>query len=126
MEKDIKLRKFIATTIREYLSENIDIKKKSFNNDIILISDYEDGVYVITARHNIVGEIARATFEHSNKLGGWYGNDSFVDKRYRRIGIMSAIYDFAEELIGEKLIPSLTLSRNMKKFWDKRNVKSKN
>lgn len=35
---------------------------------------------------------------------------------------MSAIYDFAEELIGEKLIPSLTLSRNMKKFWDKRNV----
>lgn len=118
----MEMRKFIVTTIREYLNENLDIKKKSFNNDITLISDYDDAIYVIIARHNINGEIARATFEHSNKLGGWYGNDVFVDKRYRRIGIMSGIYDFAEELIGEKLVPSLTLSRNMKKFWDNRNV----
>lgn len=34
---------------------------------------------------------------------------------------MTNIYNFAEELIGQKLIPSLSLSNNMKKFWDKRN-----
>jgi len=116
-----ELKQFIKTTIRECLNENYDIKKKQFNDDIQLISDQEDGVYVITARHNKVGEIARATIEYSKKLNGWYGNDVFVDKNFRRIGIMTSIYDFAEELIGEKIIPSLSLINTMKKFWNKRN-----
>lgn len=113
-------RKFIATTIREYMNENYNIVKKQFNKEIELISDYDDGIYVITARHIVDGEIGRATFSYSKKIGGWYGNDVSVLKKYRRIGIMTSIYDFAEELIGEKLKPSLSLSKNMKNLWYKR------
>jgi hypothetical protein len=78
-------------------------------------------VYVIIAKHKSIGELARVTFDYSKKLNGWYGNDVSVDKNFRRFGMMTAIYDFAEELIGEKLVPSLSLSSNMKKFWNKRN-----
>jgi hypothetical protein len=116
----MQLRKIIATIIREYLNENYNIEKKIFNSEITLISDYEDGVYVITAQHINNGEIARAIFSYSKKVGGWYGNDVSVNKNFRRIGIMSSIYDFAEELIGEKLKPSFSLSRNMKMFWGNR------
>jgi YesN/AraC family two-component response regulator len=79
---------------------------------------------VIIAKHNDIGEIARATFSYSKKLNGWYGNDVSVNKKFRRKGIMSAIYNFAEKLIGEKLKPSLSLSNNMKKFWKNRNYLS--
>jgi hypothetical protein len=119
----MELRKIIATTICEYLNDNYDIKKKKFNNEITLISYYEDNVYVIIAQHINNSEIARTTFSYSKKLGGWYGNDVFVDKNFRKIGILTAIYDFVEELIGEKLTPSFSLSRNMKKFWANRNLK---
>ena len=120
----MELRKFIATTIREYLNENYDIKKKYFNNEIELISDFDDDVYVITARHIVDGEIARATFSYSKKIGGWYGNDVNVSKKYRRIGLMTNIYKFAEELIGQKLRPSLSLSKNMERFWNKRQIEA--
>jgi hypothetical protein len=102
------------------LNDSYNITKKQFNAEIILISDFEDDIYTITARHINAGEIARATFSHSKKIGGWYGNDVNVTSKYRRIGLMTNIYNYAEELIGENLKQSLSLSKNMKKFWAKR------
>ena len=57
---------------------------------------------------------------YSDWVNGWFGNDAFVDKNFRRMGIITAIYEFAEEIIVEKLVPSLSLSPNMEKFWSKR------
>jgi hypothetical protein len=92
--------------------------KKPFSTiiDLILYYDKADNFYIGTA---VVKnkEIARATFEYSKKLGGWFGNDIIVKSQYRRKGIMTAIYDWVEEKTNSKIVRSLSLSKDSKAFW---------
>jgi len=95
--------------------------KKTFSTivDLILYYDKSDNFYIGTAVIDNK-EIARATFEYSKKLGGWFGNDIVVKPQYRRKGIMTAIYDWVEEKTNSKIIPSLSLSKDAKGFWSSR------
>lgn len=101
-------------------SDELTIKKPfSTIIDLILYYDKSDKFYIGTAVIDNK-EIARATFEYSKKLGGWFGNDIVVKPQYRRKGIMSAIYDWVEEKTNSKIIPSLSLSKDAKGFWSSR------
>ena len=95
--------------------------KKPFSTivDLILFYDKYDNFYIATA---VIGnkEIARATFEYSKKLGGWFGNDIIVKPQYRRKGLMTALYDWVEEKTNSKIVPSLSLSKDAKGFWNSR------
>ena len=67
-----------------------------------------------------INAIARAVFnvDFENKtFSGFSENQSIsVDEEYRRIGIATAITDFAEEKLGMKYVPSKLLSEEMKGF----------
>ena len=101
-------------------NEELTTKKHfSTNIDLILYYDKIDNFYVGTAVVNNK-EIARATFEYSKKLGGWFGNDINVVKMHRRKGVMTAMYDWVEEKTNSKIVPSLSLSKDAKLYWDSR------
>lgn len=101
-------------------SDELTIKKPfSTIVDLILYYDKSDKFYIGTAVIDNK-EIARATFEHSNKLGGWFGNDIFVKPQYRRKGIMTSIYDWMQEKTNSKIVPSLSLSKDATEFWGSR------
>ena len=51
--------------------------------------------------------------------GAWTGDIVHVYPQFRRQGIATKIYDYAEDLVG-KIIPSKTLKPKGKKFWDNR------
>jgi GNAT superfamily N-acetyltransferase len=51
--------------------------------------------------------------------GAWTGDIVHVYPQFRRQGISTKIYDYAEDLVG-KIIPSKTLKPKGKKFWDNR------
>lgn len=95
--------------------------KKSFSTivHLLLYYDKSDKFYIGTAVIDNK-EIARATFEYSKKLGGWFGNDIVVNPQYRRKGIMTAIYEWVEEKTNSKIVPSLSLSKDAKGFWSSR------
>jgi GNAT superfamily N-acetyltransferase len=71
-----------------------------------------------------IDEIARAFFNvdyNTKTFSGYSENQSiFVDEEYRRLGIATAITDFAEEKLGMKYLPSKLLSPEMQKFVDNR------
>jgi len=101
-------------------SDEITIKKPfSTTVDLILYYDKSDNFYIGTAVIDNK-EIARATFEYSKKLGGWFGNDIVVKPQYRRKGIMTSIYDWVEAKTNSKIVPSLSLSKDAKGFWSSR------
>jgi len=83
--KNMQLRKFIATTIREYLNENI--------NDDITISDYVhtgfiDGkVFKIDGGRLIIGK-----YSYKKPYGIV---DLFVDEEFRRKGIATKLIKYA-------------------------------
>ena len=54
------------------------------------------------------------------KNGKWKGNDLEVDKKYRRKGLATAMYDYADEQ-GHNLTPTKSLKPDGIKFWQKRN-----
>jgi hypothetical protein len=101
-------------------SDELTIKKPfSTIVDLILYYDKSNNFYIGTAVIDNK-EIARATFEYSKKLGGWFGNDIAVKPQYRRKGIMTSIYDWVEEKTNSKIVPSLSLSKDAKGFWSSR------
>lgn len=51
--------------------------------------------------------------------GVWTGDIVHVYPQFRRQGIATKIYDYAEDLVG-KIIPSKTLKPKGKKFWSNR------
>jgi hypothetical protein len=101
----MKKKKFIATTIKKYLNENQDynFKKKYITDVIQLISDYDDDdddIYVIIAKHNDIGEIARATFSYSKKLNGWY-SDFWYTRNGHGVGFLDRQEEYGEELANK-------------------------
>ena len=65
-------------------------------------------------------QIATAMFEKSKRLGGWCGNEIEVDKKYRRKGIMTELYNWVEEKINQKIVPTKTLTNASRAFWKNR------
>jgi ribosomal protein S18 acetylase RimI-like enzyme len=52
--------------------------------------------------------------------GGFYAIDASVAPEFRRMGVATAMYDSAEERLGE-LIPSEHQTADAKAFWKARN-----
>jgi hypothetical protein len=45
-----------------------------------------------------------------------------IEHKYRRLGLATKLYEYIEELIGEKIKPSpIKQSPEIKQFWNKRN-----
>jgi hypothetical protein len=133
------LREFIKATIIEYLNENfksIPIDKEYFD----FISDWKqikiDGVTFDFMRLNGVdenkfiieiegvGEIGSASLNcYDKNFDGCYLDNIRIDSKYRRLGLATKMYEYIEELIGEKLKPSpIKQSQEIKGFWKKLNV----
>lgn len=68
-------------------------------------------------------EIANANFDYSIDLSGWAGSNIVVNESFRRIGIMSAIYDWVEQETHTRLVPSNFLTEEAELFWESRNKK---
>ncbi len=83
------MRKFIKTSIREFLNEQ-NSNKFSLNMKII------DDEYFITAtiNHTIIGKL---TFIKSEYKPNLISTSVVVNPNYRRIGVATAMYDFAEK-----------------------------
>ena len=133
------LKKFIATTIREYLNENfkpmqidsdisdfildwkqININGKSFN--FMRLNGVDKNKFVIEI--DVDGEIGSASLNcYDKNFDGCYLDNIRIDTKYRRIGLASKMYEYIEGLIGEKLKPSpIKQSPEIKGFWNKKNV----
>ena len=135
----MEFRKFIATTIREYLNENfkpmqidsdisdfiLDWKQITINGKLfnfMRLNGVDKNKFVIETDAD--GEIGSASLNcYDKNFDGCYLDNIRIDHKYRRIGLASKMYEYIEGLIGEKLKPSpIKQSPEIKKFWDKKNV----
>lgn len=136
----MELRKFIATTIREYLNENF--KPMEINPRSRMILDDWKQITINGITFNFMrlkvgktsnkfsikvageGEIGSASLNcYDNNFDGCYLDNIRIDPKYRRIGLATKMYEYIEELIGEKLKPSpIKQSLEIKGFWNKKNV----
>jgi predicted N-acetyltransferase YhbS len=108
------LKKFIATTIREYLNENKI-------NDIEFSLKNVDDEYVVLSKINnkIIGELRfiKSKYKPVLKAGS-----VVVQPNYRRKGIATAMYDFAEKQLNLKFEKNTdVLTPDGKLFWSSRN-----
>ena len=65
------------------------------------------------------GLIAYITLEVNPDEDTMSSQDTWVDKRWRRMGLATKMYDWAQEL-GNTVIPSSTLQPDGKEFWKNR------
>jgi hypothetical protein len=79
------LRKFIVTTIREYINENLNIDDWFGDSEVV----GEDGnplvVYHFTNREFNKFDISKARTSGYSNLGFWFGSDEDKSKEYGRI-----------------------------------------
>ena len=69
-----------------------------------------------------IGEIGKASLNcYDKNFDGCYLDNIRIDSKYRRLGLATKLYEYIEDLIGEKLKPSpIKQSREIINFWDKR------
>lgn len=102
---------------KEFSDFILDYKQIEINGLIFKFLFLNDNSIVI--ENNSDGEIGKASLNSEGYL-----NNIRIDSKYRRIGLATKIYEYIEELIGKKLKPSpIKQSQEIKKFWDKRNLK---
>ena len=133
------IKRIIESTIKEYLNENfkpmqidsdisdfildwkqIKINGESFN--FMRLNGSDKNKFVIET--DVDGEIGTASLNcYDKNFDGCYLDNIRIDTKYRRIGLASKMYEYIEELIGEKLKPSpIKQSPEIKGFWNKKNV----
>ena len=121
ISKAIKLRyKFnkMETIIIDN-KEEITIQKDYSGITLELFYCKESNFYMATAI--VEGKkIATSMFEYAKWLGGWCGNEIEVDKKYRRQGIMTELYNWVESKVNEKIVPTKTLTKASRAFWENR------
>ena len=129
----------MLTILGEYLNENfkpmpidteisdfiLDWKQLTINNvnyDFLRLNGVDKHKFVIEV--DGVGEIGRAILNcYDTKFDGCYLDKIEIESKYRRIGLGTKLYEYIEELIGEKLHESPNKQSNkIKQFWNKRNV----
>jgi ribosomal protein S18 acetylase RimI-like enzyme len=132
----MELRKFISTTIREYLNENfqsmyIDKENSDFISDwkqikingttfdFMRVNGSDKHKFIIEV--DGIGEIGRASLNcYDKNFDGCYLDNIRINHEYRRIGLATKLYEYIEELIGEKIKPSpIKQSPEIKQFWNK-------
>ena len=71
-----------------------------------------------------IGEIGNASLNcYDENFDGCYLDNIRIEPKYRRLGLATKLYEYIEDLNGEKLKPSPTKqSPEIRKFWDKKNV----
>lgn len=137
----MKLIKIITTTIREYLNENfksmkidddisdfimdwkqIEINGKTF--DFIRLNGIDKNKFIIET--DVDGEIGNASLNcYDKNFDGCYLDNIRISPKYRRLGLATKMYEYIEELIGEKLKPSpIKQSKEIKGFWNKRLIQA--
>ncbi len=140
MEKfiNMKLKNIIDITIDEYLNENfksIPINKENSDfildwkqiiiNDIVFnfmrLNGTNKNKFIIEVEG--IGEVGSASLNCYNKnFDGCYLDNIRIDPNYRRIGLATKLYEYIEDLIGEKLKQSpIKQSPEIKHHWNKRN-----
>ena len=133
------IKRIIESSIKEYLNENfkpmqidsdisdfildwkqIKINGESFN--FMRLNGVDKNKFVIET--DVDGEIGTASLNcYDKNFDGCYLDNIRIDTKYRRIGLASKMYEYIEELIGEKLKPSpIKQSPEIKGFWNKKNV----
>ncbi len=100
-------------------NNELTVSKSYKEFELVLFYDKADNFYVATAKMN-GKQIATATFANSKRMGGWCGTDISVAKKFRRLGIMSQLYNWVEASVGSKLVPTKTLTNDSKLFWANR------
>jgi ribosomal protein S18 acetylase RimI-like enzyme len=134
----MEFRKLIATTIREYINENFEsipideeisdfisdwkqIKINGVTFDFMRLNGMDGNQFVIEI--DGVGGIGSASLNcYDKNFDGCYLDNIRIDSKYRRLGLATKMYEYIEELIGEKLKPSpIKQSQEIRGFWNKRN-----
>jgi len=129
-------KKFIATSIRKYLNENftpmkidndisefiLDWKQITINGvkfNFMHLNSHGKNKFIIEV--DGVGEIGSASLNcYDKNFDGCYLDNIRIDHEYRRIGLATKLYEYIEELIGEKIKPSpIKQSPEIKQFWNK-------
>ena len=106
-------------TIIRNTHEEITIQKQYKDFTLELFYCKETNFYMATA-NTAKKQIATAMFENSNRLGGWCGNEIEVNKKYRRLGIMTELYNWVESKVNKKIVPTRTRTKACKAFWNAR------
>jgi GNAT superfamily N-acetyltransferase len=108
------LKQFIKTTIREFLNE------RKLDDYSLSIKKIEDDYFVLAKKGNI--EVGKLSFIISKFKPKLIGTSVVVNPNYRRLGIATDMYNFAENKLNMKFIPNENvLTPDGKKFWDSRN-----
>lgn len=106
----MRAQEFIILIVED--RESTQIKRNGIDlspllsNDMLYINASKDGT-----------DLGGARFRKIN--GVWTGDILHVYKPFRRQGIATIIYNYAEELVGN-IVPSKTLKPKGKKFWSNR------
>jgi len=134
----MELKSFIKSSIRKHLNENfkpmkidddikgwildwkqITINDTQFNFMRLIGSDKNKFVIEV----DDIGEIGSASLNcYDKNFDGCYLDNIRIDHKYRRLGLATKLYEYIEELIGQKIKPSpIKQSPEIKQFWNKRN-----
>jgi len=108
------LKQFIKTTIREFLNES------KLDDYSLSIKKIDDDYFVLAKKGNT--EVGKLSFIISKFKPKLIATSVVVDPNYRRLGIATAMYNFAENKLNMKFIPNENvLTPDGKKFWSSRN-----
>jgi hypothetical protein len=140
------LRKFIVTTIREYLNEAYDDVSMDYIKSLKKLDDYSDyddkiviggNIYLNIIPKNDYWFLWGKIIVFDNSDGTEIGNATYgkekesslmkasIDVRSdkRRLGIASNMYQWIEKLTGEKLYPDTPHSKSAEALWNNPNRK---
>lgn len=133
----MELKNFIKSSIRKHLNENfkpmkidddikgwiLDWKQITINDtqfNFMRLNGSDKNKFVIEV--DDIGEIGSASLNcYDKNFDGCYLDNIRIDHKYRRLGLATKLYEYIEELIGEKIKPSpIKQSPEIKQFWNKR------
>lgn len=134
----MEIKNFIKSSVRKYLNENfkpmkidddikgwiLDWKQITINDtqfNFMRLNGSDKNKFVIEV--DDIGEIGSASLNcYDKNFDGCYLDNIRIDHKYRRLGLATKLYEYIEELIGEKIKPSpIKQSPEIKQFWNKRN-----
>ena len=110
----------IDKEISDFISDWKQIKINDTTFDFMRLNGVDKNKFSIEV--DDVGEIGGASLNcYDKNFDGCYLDNIRIDHKYRRLGLATKMYEYIEELIGEKLKPSpIKQSQEIKGFWKNR------
>lgn len=111
------LEKIEAAVTKNYVKENLKLsmRKKHVDNG--------EEILTVTARlPNVVHSVGDAEFLLNTKTKLLKALEIGVDEDFRRLGIATLIYDYAEEQTHLKVTPGDDQTEEIEHFWEHRGV----